>query len=438
MLLLVFEASSQTVDSTQYSSMADFLRHGKASGSTRVYYMATDNAGVLSDYHGLGIGAGIGYQTPQIKGFSAAMSGSFILNAFSSDFTVTDSITQNPNRYELGLFDVTDPANKSNLYRLENMWIQYKYKTINLKYGQYVPKNIFVNAQDGRMNPTMVRGIQTNLKLKDKQLSLEYIHHISPRSTVKWYSVAESIGIYPKGLDVNGKPSTYLGQLKSPGLVMAHLNGQIKKTVNYELGLVNILSIANTYYGNLAIGRLNWYLKAMAIFQEKGNGSTAPLYMADNHTSVWSASLGRKVIKIEGNINFTQISNAGRFLMPREWGREPFYTFMPRERNEGMGGTKAISANVIYKIKPNFDSKISIGHFELPDTKNYRLNKYAMPSYNQINIESNLKLTKWWEGTSFKFLYVRKNSVDRNIENPKEIFNKVNLNIYNIIFNYTF
>ena len=29
------------------------------------------------------------------------------------------------------------------------------------------------------------------------------------------------------------------------------------------------------------------------------------------------------------------------FLMPREWGREPFYTFLPRERNEGLGGVNA-------------------------------------------------------------------------------------------------
>jgi hypothetical protein len=27
--------------------------------------------------------------------------------------------------------------------------------------------------------------------------------------------------------------------------------------------------------------------------------------------------------------------------MPREWGRDPFYTFMPRERNEGYGDVNA-------------------------------------------------------------------------------------------------
>ena len=35
-------------------------------------------------------------------------------------------------------------------------------------------------------------------------------------------------------------------------------------------------------------------------------------------------------------------------LLPREWGRDPFYTFLPRERNEGLGDVHALMAQWNY------------------------------------------------------------------------------------------
>lgn len=41
--------------------------------------------------------------------------------------------------------------------------------------------------------------------------------------------------------------------------------------------------------------------------------------------------------------------------MPREWGREPFFTFLPRERNEGFGDVHALMGKLSYN-----NSKISV------------------------------------------------------------------------------
>ena len=36
--------------------------------------------------------------------------------------------------------------------------------------------------------------------------------------------------------------------------------------------------------------------------------------------------------------------------MPREWGKEPFYTFLPRERNEGLGNIHAFTVKAFLNL----------------------------------------------------------------------------------------
>jgi len=44
----------------------------------------------------------------------------------------------------------------------------------------------------------------------------------------------------------------------------------------------------------------------------------------------------------------------GRYLMQREWGKDPFFTFMPRERNERFGNVDTVVTKLNFIIpKPN-------------------------------------------------------------------------------------
>lgn len=54
-------------------------------------------------------------------------------------------------------------------------------------------------------------------------------------------------------------------------------------------------------------------------------------------------------------------------------------------KNEGFGDLTAGSANLFYTAVPHIKGEISMGYYQLPDVKNYRLNKYGMPSYTQTN-----------------------------------------------------
>ena len=63
----------------------------------------------------------------------------------------------------------------------------------------------------------------------------------------------------------------------------------------------------------------------------------------------FGAMAGWKNERWETSLNYNRITAMGRYLMPREWGRDPFYTFLPRERNEGLGDVHAVVAKVHYK-----------------------------------------------------------------------------------------
>lgn len=437
--IFISAASTYAQDSTSYTSLGDFLRQGAVSGKTRTYYMYSDNRAPLSDYHGLGIGAGIGYQSPSYKGLSINMSGYFIVNTFSSDFTIPDSITQNPNRYELGLFDITDPGNKSNLYRLENLNITYSRKGNTLKVGQYIPDYSFINPQDGRMSPTVVRGVDFRKKWNNTAIGINYINGLSPRSTVKWYSVKETFGIYPTGRDTDGSASSYKGNIETSGIFQTNWNQKWSKYVNTSFQTMTVPSVFQTYLAEINLKQADYYVNSLFIYQHVLDNSQNLSYdQIDNKTGVYSLRLGKKTKNWNLNLNCTRIGKTGRFLMPREWGREPFYTFMPRERNEGTGDVNAFSFNVTRLLTKNLVLKAAYGRFYLPNATDAKLNKYAMPAYQQTNIEINYALSGWFSGADFKVLFVRKDELGTPIENPKLVFNKVDVSLLNMIFNYNF
>jgi hypothetical protein len=85
--------------------------------------------------------------------------------------------------------------------------------------------------------------------------------------------------------------------------------------------------------------------------------------------------------------------------MPREWGREPLYTFLPRERNEGLADTHAATVQIKNDVNKELSFNLGLGKYWLPNSAEANKNKYAMPSYNQLNVEASYAFNSWLEGT---------------------------------------
>ncbi len=211
--------TTESAPTDTHTLKSKLQRFGIFHAHARSFFMATDNQKPLTDYVAWGLGAGIGYESPKWKGLQFGISGFFIFNVVSSDLGRKDTLANSNNRYESGLFDVADPANRWELHRLENLFIRYRFRSSKIDVGRFELNTPFINAQDGRMRSTMEEGawVEVN-EVKNLQLQGGWIWRISPRSTVKWYSVGNSMGIYPQGLNEWGGKNNYAGHIRSAGV----------------------------------------------------------------------------------------------------------------------------------------------------------------------------------------------------------------------------
>lgn len=419
---------------------------GNFSVVARTFFMNTINEGELIDHSALGFGAGLKYVTPSFKKFRIGVGGFATYNVASTDLSEKDPLSGSANRYEIGLFDILDAGNKTNMFRLEELYLNYQTGKISVNLGRQFLKTPFINLQDGRMRPTAEEGVWISGKAAEHwEFNGGWLWKISPRSTIKWFSASKSIGNYPSGVDENGIPSGYNGNLESGGVGMASI--EYKKN-NFSLEAWDVL-IENVLNTVLLQPELKWETKSdgkwitgmQFIFQHGagngGNADKAIRYVSPGSKAfVFSSRIGYSFKKIKTNFNYTRITGDGRYLMPREWGREPFYTFMPRERNEGFGDVHAASANIEYIPAKGTKLNVGYGHFYLPDVKNYRLNKYGFPSYSQLNIGFDKKLDRFIPGLDIHLLLVYKSRLGETYNDLKYIDNKVNMLHTNLIINY--
>ena len=412
----------------------------------RSVYMNTINEGTLKDDYALASGIGIGITTKSFHGFQFGISSFVTYNLLSSDLTQLDPTTLSSNRYEIALFDLQNPKSKNNLIRLENLFLKYNLSKSSLTVGKMKLNTPFLNPQDGRMNTTLEEGVWLSInEFKKIQISGGWLWNISPRSTTQWFTAANSVGIYPSGVNENGTKSNYLGNINSSGIAIGNIiitpNKKIKISLS-DMLFDNVMNTAmievNTEFGK----NLKYYQGVMYIHQDAikngGNLDQSKTYInKGSQSNSISAQIGIKNKRFNTSLNYIHITSDGRYLVPREWGKDPFYTFMPRERNDGFGNVHAITAKTTFLfLKEKLKTGITYGYFQLPDVTNYRLNKYGLPSYHQLNIDLSYSFSKFLKGLDIRFLAAYKMKQGETYNNLKYVYNKVNMINLNFILDF--
>lgn len=412
--------------------------------------MTTINKGELTDYFAWALGAGIGFETSEWKGLQFGVSGFFIYRLpGTSDLTRRDSLTNQFSRYEVGLFDMEDYANGSDLDRLEELFLRYRYKKSTMTLGKQILNTPFVNKQDGRMRPTLEEGVWLQLnEIPKLKIEAGWIYKISPRSTVNWYGIGESVGIYPVGLDVQGNPSGYKGNVHSKGIGLLHVSyapvKQLTLTAweNFAQNMFNTLLLqAET---DIALNaNTRWksgiqYTTQQAVNNGGNDNAALTFFPKNNRSQIISARSGISYKNLSISAAYTRITDEGRFLFPREWGREPFYTFLQRERMEGLGNVHAANITVQKKLKSGLGMSFAYGHYYTPDVMNVALNKYGLPSFRQFNAQLSYPLGGFMHGTTIDFLYVYKGNMGNTYDKARYLFNKTDMHHLNLIMNYRF
>ena len=450
---MIAQTRATTPDTTERQeakNLREAFQKGHFHGNFRSYFMATDNARQLQDYYALAAGGGLHYQTAAFHGFRFGLGGVFHYNLTSTDLEKRDSITGASNRYEIGLFDITDPANRADLDRMEEFWLRYEWKKSHITLGQQSLQTPFINPQDGRMRPTLVTGLWAETdELKHTKIEGGWLWRISPRSTVKWYSVGHSIGIYPKGLNPDGTASGYPENLESKGAGLLGITRQFGPRLQVQVWNQYVENIFNTALaqadyrhplrnGHKLLLGLQWTHQD-ALSAGGHEDQTRTYFPRGARSNVVSAQTGWQRNGWQALAAWTHITGDGRFLNPREWGREPFYTFMPRERIEGSGDVQAFTGRVSWQPPAKkWRLEAAYGRFYLPDVKNVSLNKYGFPAYEQFNFDARYTFGGALKGLRAQLLLVWKGRLGETYVNDKYVINKVDMGLYNLVLNYTY
>lgn len=430
-------------------SLLQAFKKGTVHGHARYFFMATENRDDLSDYYANAAGGGLKYETAPFRGFRAGVSGFFIYNVGSSDLSQVDPQTGEHSRYEIGLFDVEDPHNKADIDRLEELYIRYDRGKGMVTFGKQLINTPFINPQDTRMRPTETEGLYGSLQVHD-QLKLEggWIYRVSPRSTVRWYSTAGSIGVNAQGVNQDGTPGDYTGNVHTKGVALLGLT--LKPAAGLQLKAFEQVT-ENVFHTSFVqadfekkAGAQKWigavqYIRQDAI-GEGGNADPAKAYFAqDNKVNILGVRTGWQRGSWQTTLNYTRIFKGGRFTTPREWGTEPLFTFLSRERNEGAGGVHALMVNVSHReLSERLKWEAGYGHYYLPAVDNAALNKYGLPSYRHLKVRGDYRFGGGFKGLELSLLFVYKDRLGAARPASHYLINKVDMASYNVILNYNF
>lgn len=423
----------------QENTFVSFLKGGSVKGHIRNYYMHTDNRSGR-DYSADAIGGLLEYETRSYKGFRAGISGIFTYRLFSSSLHLPDPLTGRGNKWERELFDVNHPQNYNDLDRLEELYIKYHKGGMYITYGKIpVEQTPLLNKSDGRMKPFAFQGLWFHHHRKGNTVDAGWIHKVSPRSMTEWYEMKETMGLTDNGFQPDGTPAHYRGAVHSRGI--GTLRWGIKREM-WRLDVWNLYldKVNNSSWAQLEFQNPHWMLGGIYSLQvplayQKTLQYEKRYVQPDERGQVLSLTGSYRQNRWQIRTAYTRAFDTGRYLFPRELGRDQFYTSMPRSRIEGFGNAHVFSGSLRYRrshTSVQFDATTTTG-IETGKNEN---NKYNLDDYYQVNTRIHHDFDGFLKGLQIEVLYVWKEN--KNEHTPETVYQKSNYHQINFVTNFNF
>lgn len=437
-------------DSTETKEMfGKVLNTGDFEFHLRSYFMHTNNSKELLDYAAWGTGAGLGYFSPRWKGLGVGFSGFFVFRHFQNNLMKVDPQTGLGNRYEITLFDVHHPENSKDMDRLEEFYVSYDSKKFSAWFGRHHFESPLLNAADNRLRPNLFSGFSGSYTATSGlKFSGAWFSHLISRGSLEWVKVEESLGFYSTGRNPLGGKETYTHHIESKGIGVLGVefsNEKIKvQSWNYLAEGIFATNFTEVT-GSLGSSSSNkWIYGAQGFVQraqgDGGNQEPKKAYtLPEEDTHGLGLKSGLQWGHNELAFNFLYISDEGRYLFPREWGREKFFVSMQRERFEGMGGVRAFGL-AYDKTFIHDKLKVSLGssYVQTPGLEDLRLNKYGLPNYFHFIGLVDYRFDGFFKGLDLQLLVAHKDE-DSAKKIPLEyVINRVNMTNVNLILDYRF
>lgn len=304
-----------------------------------------------------------------------------------------------------------------------------------------------LNKNYNRLRPNIFQGLSA--KYEGERLTFSGAWFISEaiRGTMNTYTMANSYGVYGQGMHASGLRNNYHGNISSLGTGVFGAQYKVKdwKTQAWNcLGenVFNTTFIQSDYKfkhdkTEYIFGVQGFYQTAL---NNGGNADPALTYMQkDEQTYALGGKLGVKFIQQhELSLNYLGISDKGKFLFPKKWGREIFYASQPREVFEGYG---CVSAYVIkYKFKAkekNYAMLLGVGIVDQPSIENLKINKYALDDYYHFSIDQKYHFKSYMKGMSLRFIAAYKKERNAGSMIAAQKLNKLDMINLNLVIDYT-
>lgn len=443
---------------------------GKLQGQIRSFTMIEDNQDPLHDYEATALGGKLWYQTPQWGNFQGVVglySTRFITDDISS-VNVEPRASNKNSRYVVGLVDSTD-YDASGVTGIGEAYLRYSYEKHSIMLGRMKLDTPFVNPQDGRMIPTFEQGIWgTSALMNGWSVQGGYINAFWNRNTSEWRKLEDSLGYgYEMGnsaLDAT-VPGNYYQNTSSDGLFIGNLRYETKSGIRIDVwdyyleNIFNLGYLEAHYTHPFGGAELSYALQYIDQRQsgDGGNGednlnptnaTKAKSYMQEGEKSTtYGIKTALKHEHSKLTFAYNRTTDEGRFLFPREWGKEPLFTFQKRERSDGSGNCHAwlitLEHNFAAQGLRNLDIIAGYGEYDKTDPKEWKYNKYGTPSYAQWNIDLFYRFEGILKGLRAEYLLARKVARGETYQIPGAseynfIFRKNGMTIHNLVLNYDF
>ncbi len=427
----------------ELESLSHLFTRGSLTGHIRSFFMTTLNEGDLKDYYAQAVGGAIRFETAEFHGFHAGVAGIFTYKTFSSDLQEPDPTTGEISKWEYELFDILDPDNFNDLDRLEELYIQYRFNSGTLSYGKLdIEDTPLLNRSDGRMKPFAFKGTWLDLRLGERTgFTAAWLDRISPRSTVEWFDFNEGIGLTNNGFQPDGTEADYHARQESQGVAFVGL-GQDMDDWRLQAYHWYIHHLNHTSWLELAYQKPNWNwglqysLQIPDGFQKELPYAQRFVQPGENGqvlSSRFSWTPGDWALRAA----YTHAFSSGRYLFPRELGRDHFYTSIPRSRLEGFGDADVVTLKGEYRERlPGLSGCLTITHIWGPQTNSFVFNKYDLDAYWQVNTGVHYRFDGFFEGLRVDLLYIYRENL--NNSQPEVIFNRSNFNQLNLVANFEF
>lgn len=395
-----------------------FLKEGHFKGHIRNHFMTTINSHELTDYYTNATGGALKYETGKIYGFYGGVEGIFTYGTIKDNVLKEDPITGKISKWELELYDYTRPGEERDLDRLQELYIGYSFKNSYIEYGKVdINKGPLFLKRDSRMKPFAYRGFWGQIKeIPETNIYTGFINGVSPRGVTEWYSINEAIGINNNGFEPDGSKADYHGFSETKGIAVLGAENESFKNFTFKFWDFWMHNMNNTLWFQIDYKDESYFAGAQYVFQHNtGQNELAyneRYFQPDQTANVISLNAGKKIKDHHFSFSYLHAFGTGRFLYPRELGREDFYVSQPRSWIDGFGDLDVYMLRYKWKIKPLkdllFDWRLS--YTETAGIDNYEFNKYGLPSFYQSTILLRHKCKNKLEGLKFSLLYLYKYS----------------------------